>query len=224
MRTDQARIVVLGKQGSGKGTQCELLADHFGLVHLATGDLLRAAVRDRTPLGRRAQALMENGELVSDDLVFALLDEELRRAAGRGFSLDGVPRTLAQARALDRHLGDHGLDAAVELDVPGDLVMRRMATRRVCPTCGTLTTAPDPAVATVPCQRCDGTAVARPDDTVDAIARRLALYEEETRPVLDWYEERRLLVRVDGDGDPEEVFGRVLASLEVQLSPAPSPR
>lgn len=216
------RLVVLGRQGSGKGTQCARLSALFGVRHVSTGDLLREAVREQTAVGRRVAPVLEGGRLVSDDLIVDLLAEQARHADWErsGFILDGFPRTLAQAQAFfgaagvieedarSRHPAV-GLDAAVELAVPLDVVLDRLQRRRVCPVCGTVVTVDDPAVESVPCPNGHGPAIRREDDQPDAIRRRLELYDQETRPLLPWFEQRGLLVQVDGTGEPDDVTARL---------------
>jgi adenylate kinase len=208
------RLVILGRQGSGKGTQGARLAHHLGLVHLSTGTLLRANVEERTPLGRRVQRYLNQGRLVPDQLVLDLVAQELadEDVVRRGFLLDGFPRTQAQAQGLLDLLGTPGLHAAIHLDVPLAEVQRRLAARRVCRRCDTPTVAPA-GEAVVRCPSCGGDAVVRADDTPEAIARRLEAYEAESAPLLRLFERHGLLVEVDAVGDPDEVFERMLRAL-----------
>ncbi len=209
------RLVVLGRQGAGKGTQAAKMVAHLGVHHLSTGTVLRQEVAADTPLGREVAELMADGRLVPDELVLkvvenCLSDEEIKR---RGFLLDGFPRTQRQAAALLQLLGRRGLDAAINLEVPVAVVRRRLLARRVCSRCDTPTTARH-REHTVYCQVCGGTAVRRPDDTPDAIERRLATYEEQTGPLLGFFREKRLLVEVESLGSPEEVFERLICELQ----------
>jgi adenylate kinase len=206
------RIVFLGPPGAGKGTQAASLARDLGLPHLSTGDLLRAAVAARTPLGLEAEGHMRAGRLVPDDLVLAILGERLAHPDARnGFLLDGFPRNLAQAQALDRHTD---LDVAVAFDIPLELLLPRLTDRRSCPTCHTvynLTTRP-PKVP----DRCDHDGVVlvhRPDDRPEAVRTRLDVYRTETEPLLRHYELRGILRRVDATGSPEVVQARVRAAV-----------
>ncbi|MEM9037427.1 MAG: adenylate kinase [Actinomycetota bacterium] len=182
------RLVVFGRQGAGKGTQCLKLSAHFGVPHISTGDMLRAAVEAGTPFGMKAKAIMDAGELVPDDVMVGIVDERLGQDdAEPGFLLDGFPRTNDQADALDRLLGDRELVAAINLEVPEDVVIERMLAR------------------------------GREDDTEDAIRRRLDLYLEQTAPLLDHYRKLGLLIEVDGVGSEEEVAGRLRSAIENRL-------
>lgn len=225
--------MVLGRQGSGKGTQCARLAERFGIRHVSTGDLLRDAVRAGTEMGKRVAPLVESGALVPDATVVDLVCDEAQRSdwEHNGFVLDGFPRTVAQAESffslvgtLDEDRSSHpdvGLDAAIALEVPVEEVVQRLARRRVCPVCGTIVTVDDASVDQVPCPLGHGPAVRREDDEPRALRRRLRLYEEETGPLLPWFEERHLLHRVDGVGDPDGVFERVLEALGALLDLQP---
>jgi len=174
------RLVILGRQGSGKGTQSARLAERYGVPHISTGDILRVAVAEQTDLGQRAMAIMDAGDLVPDEIMLGIIEERLAAPdAARGFVLDGFPRTDAQAQGLAALLGTEGLDLAVDLAVPDEVVIERMLAR------------------------------GRADDTEEAIQRRLDLYEEQTAPLLEWYSNQDLLVTVDGVGTPDEVFGRL---------------
>jgi adenylate kinase len=216
---DSARLLVLGRQGAGKGTQCERLARQLAVPHISSGDVLRAAVRTSTDLGRAAQRSMIAGDLVPDSLVVAAVAERLEQPdTGRGFVLDGFPRTRAQARTLFDLLHPMEIDAAVDIEVPADIVVRRLAARRVCESCGKISvaTACEPSIR---CRSCGHQAVQRADDTPAAIARRLAIYESETRPLLDWLAARGQLLVVDGVGSPDDVERRVIEAIEPVLTP-----
>jgi len=182
------RLVILGRQGSGKGTQCERLIESYGPVHISTGDMLRSAVAEGTDLGRRAAAIMDAGDLVPDEVINGIVAERLAKpdVVEHGFLLDGFPRTPAQAEALDSILDAAGtpLDLALNLDVPVDEVTARMMAR------------------------------GRADDTEEAIRRRLELYETETAPLLDFFEDAGVLRVVDGMGDEDEVFDRLVVVVD----------
>ena len=216
---DGARLLVLGKQGAGKGTQCERLARRFRVPHISSGDVLRAAVKQGTDLGKAAQRFMIRGDLVPDTLVIGAIAERIAApdAAERGFILDGFPRTGGQALALSEFLQPDGIDVAIDIDVPSEVVVRRLAARRVCSSCGKMAVAPS-GETIVPCLSCGGEAEQRADDTVEAIARRLALYEEQTRPLLVGLASRDLLVTVDGMGTPDEVERRILTAIRPFLA------
>ena len=205
------RVVVLGRQGAGKGTQCVRLARRLRVPHISTGDVLRAAVHDGTDLGRRVAVVMNAGDLVPDALMLDVVADRLRQPdAKRGFVLDGFPRTLAQGQALLDLLGDHGLDLAVDLDVPEDVVIARIAARRICRDCGDTSVALDAATTAYPCE-CGGTMEQRADDTELAVSRRLAIYADQTRPLVNWLASLNLLVTVDGTGSPDDVEARLLS-------------
>ncbi len=180
------RLVIVGRQGSGKGTQCARLVERYGTVHISTGDMLRAAVVAGTELGQKAKALMDVGELVPDEIMNGIVEERLGQpdVVADGFLLDGFPRTPAQAETLERIVGPGGLDVAINLDVPVDEVTARMLAR------------------------------GRADDTEASIRRRLELYEQETAPLLSWFASRGLLATIDGMGTEDEVFARLVASIE----------
>lgn len=210
-------VVLLGKQGAGKGTQCSALSAQYGIPHVSTGDILRAAVRDGTELGVQVKAVMEAGDLVGDDLVVALVKERFAQPdAARGALLDGFPRTLAQARALDAMLGVERVSLCVNLDVPTSLVVERLSKRRVCQECGAVFRADDPAGVSGTCEKCGGDLIQRSDDQPDAITTRLDAYERDTAPLLDYYRERELLVTVNGDQSVEAVGADVSSALRTR--------
>ena len=207
-------IVVLGKQGAGKGTQCKRLAQHLRIPHVSTGDILRAAVRDNTAVGREVASILEAGQLVSDDLVNRLVKERFAEpdAAG-GALLDGFPRTDVQAQALDEILGDDGVKICINLDVPNELVAQRLSSRRVCQECGAIYRDTDIEAISGTCTNCGGDVIQRADDMPEAIIKRLEVYERDTAPLLSFYDARGLLVRVDGDQDPQDVTADILEAL-----------
>ena len=211
-----ARLVLLGKQGAGKGTQCARLARHYVVPHISTGDMVRAAVRVGTEFGRKAKEYMDAGELLPDDVIVGIVDERLMLddTRARGFILDGFPRTVAQATSLLEILQPRGLDLAVNLDVPREAVLARLAARRVCSDCGANYSVDDRPKYDWTCDVCGGDVIQRADDTEEAIIRRLDLYERETSPLIAWFAERDLLVAVDGLGDPDEVTARLIRVID----------
>lgn len=214
-----ARIVMLGRQGAGKGTQCVRLSRHFVVPHISTGDMLRAAVREGTPLGKMAKEIIDAGGLVGDDIMVGIVSERLDvdDARLRGYILDGFPRTVAQAVALDGITTKRPLDAVIDLVVPRELVLSRLSARRVCRDCGANYQASGNEQQPWTCENCGGDVVQRDDDTPDAINRRLDLYETQTQPLIDFYGETGRLIQVDGVGSPDEVFGRLTKAVEQRL-------
>ena len=207
-------VVLLGKQGAGKGTQCAALSSQYEIPHVSTGDILRAAVREGTELGLKVKAVMDAGDLVSDDLVVALVQERFAQSdAARGALLDGFPRTLAQAQALDAMLGDEKVSICVNLDVPTSLVVDRLSKRRVCQECGAIFRADEPAGVSGTCEKCGGDLMQRADDQPEAITTRLEAYERDTAPLLDYYRDRNLLETVNGDQSVAAVGADVSAAL-----------
>jgi adenylate kinase len=205
-------LVILGKQGAGKGTQCQVLVERYGIPQISTGDILRAAVKSGSELGQRVKAVMDAGELVSDDLVIALVKDRFAQPdAARGGLLDGFPRTTAQAEALEELLGADGVSLCINLDVATDLVVGRLSARRVCQECGAIYTETDPAAVSGTCEKCGGDVIQRHDDQPDAIRQRLAAYERDTAPLLGFYESRGLLVSVDGAQAPADVTAAIEA-------------
>jgi adenylate kinase len=210
------RLVILGKQGAGKGTQCVRLARHYVVPHISTGDMFRAAVRMGTEFGMRAREYMDAGELIPDEVVIGVVKERLEQddTKVRGFILDGFPRTSNQAEQLAAILGPNDVDLAIDIEVPMDVVLKRLAGRRVCSTCGTNFSTATPPKYDWTCDVCGGEVVQREDDTVDAIKRRLVLYEEQTEPLITWYLERDKLVSIDGMGTPDDVTQRLVRAID----------
>jgi adenylate kinase len=178
--------------------------------------MLRSEVKSRSALGLRAAKLMDEGELIPDDLVMEMVGGRLteRDTTGRGFVLDGCPRTTGQAEALEQLSEPFGLDMVIDLQVPTSLVMKRLASRRVCVDCGANYSTAAPPLVNWTCDVCGGEVIQRQDDTEEAIERRLNLYEEETAPLLDWYKKRDLLVEINGTGSPDSVTRRVVGAID----------
>ena len=217
------RMVLLGPPGSGKGTQASAMQRRWGLAHLASGDLLREDVRDDTELGRKAKPYMDAGELVPDELILDMMEKRLARPnaqaglPGRGFVLDGFPRTLAQAQALDQRLAAMGqpLDAVVCLRVSEEEILRRLSGRLVCPQCHAIYQAETmPPKRPGLCDRCGSPLVQREDEDPEVVRNRLRVYEEQTAPLEEYYRSRGLLHEVDGAIGVDRVLAEVSRILE----------
>jgi adenylate kinase len=212
-----ARLLILGKQGAGKGTQALRLSRHYVVPHISTGDTFRAAVRSGSEFGKLAKQYLDAGDLVPDDVVIGVVRERLTRAdaSHRGFILDGFPRTVAQAESLIEILAPQGPDLAIDLEIATVHVLKRLASRRVCADCGANYSVPDnpPRVRGI-CDVCGGEVLQRADDTEDAIRHRLEIYERQTAPLITWYEEQHLLVRVDALGSADEVTERIVVEVD----------
>lgn len=200
-------IVLLGAPGAGKGTQAARLVSGFGLAHISTGDLLRAAVKAESPLGLEAKSYMDAGELVPDSLVIGLIKERLAQPdASGGVILDGFPRNTAQAEALDAELAALGLgvDMALAIQVDPEVIIGRLSARRCCRDCGYIGSAADAA-----CPECGGEMYQRDDDRPETVRNRLEVYGRSTAPLLDYYSAAGLLAEVDGDRAPDAVFADI---------------
>lgn len=206
----------MGPQGAGKGTQGERIAEKYGIPAIATGEIFRWALKGHTALGNEVEQYVEAGKLVPDDLTIAVVAERLKAAdASDGFLLDGFPRSLAQARALDGILEGQGasLDAVIVLEVPEELSLHRLLGRRVCSECGKNYHVDSPPENDWICDRCGGAVVARDDDHAETITERLRLYHQTTEPLKEYYEAKGLLRTIDGDGSPDEVFARITEAI-----------
>jgi len=204
-------IVLLGAPGAGKGTQAARLVQELGLVHISTGDLLRAAVKAETPLGLEAKGYMDAGELVPDSLVVGLIRQRLAEPdAAAGIILDGFPRNATQAVALDAELASLGqeIDMALAIQVDPEVIIGRLASRRCCRDCGFIGSEDDAV-----CPHCGGEMYQRDDDKPDTVRNRLEVYANSTAPLIDYYRGAELLREGDGDRPPEVVFAEVLALL-----------
>jgi adenylate kinase len=218
------RIVLLGPPGAGKGTQAKLMQERIGVPHIASGDLLRAAVAARSELGRAAQTYMSRGELVPDALVIDMIEQRLRQnGADPSFLLDGFPRTVAQAEALEQRLVAQGIPLAhvVSLEVPREELVRRLSGRRTCRGCGAMYHVElDPPGRPNRCDHCGGELYQRDDDREETIRARLGVYDTSTAPLTAFYRGRGLLREIDGTGPTAQVLERILA----QLAGAPGER
>ncbi len=216
----------MGAPGSGKGTQAQRLVQRFGIPQISTGDLLRSAVARGTDYGKRAKAAMDAGQLVVDEIVLGIIRERLGEPdAARGFILDGFPRNLAQAQALEALLSTLGaaLDAVVLFEVDYDEIIKRISGRRSCPTCAKVFNSPAARPGDVPrCDRCPDhpALIQRPDDEEGTVRRRLEVYERETRPLAQFYAGRGLLRTINADAPVADVTTRLLAALASIPAPA----
>lgn len=204
-------IVLLGAPGAGKGTQAAKLVEEFATPHISTGDILRAAVKNQTELGKKAKGYMDAGDLVPDSLIIDLMDERLREPdCEKGFILDGFPRTTAQAVALDDMLVrlERPLDAALLVDVDPEVIIKRLTERRCCKECGYIGTAADAT-----CPKCGGEMYQRDDDNETTVRNRLDVYAKSTSPLIDYYKGKGLLKGVDGDRPVDTVYVDVKAQL-----------
>jgi adenylate kinase len=212
-----ARVVLLGPPGAGKGTQAKLLQDEFGACQISTGDILRKAVAEQTPLGKEAAEYINRGALVPDDVIVNLVAERLKeRDCEKGFVLDGFPRTIPQAQGLDRILKTMGLSLNVVLSVqvPENIVIERLAGRRTCRSCGALSHMVfNPPKKAGVCDHCGGELYQRDDDREETIANRLKVYEKQTAPLANYYRERGLLREIDGVGEVNDIRARVTKAL-----------
>jgi adenylate kinase len=208
-------LILLGPPGSGKGTQAAMLQDQLHLPHISTGDLLRDHVRRGTELGKRAQTFMDNGQLVPDALILDMLFERVsQRDCANGYILDGFPRTLPQAEALQARLKGKPAPVVINLDLPDVTIIKRLTNRVSCEKCGT----PYHLIYSPPktqgkCDKCDGQLVQRSDDTEAVITKRLKIYHEQTAPLIAYYAKQKLLHTINCDTPKENVFSQVIAQI-----------
>ena len=212
-----ARVVLLGPPGAGKGTQAKLLQEKFSACQISTGDILRKAVAERTPLGTAAAQYIDRGALVPDDVIVGLVAERLKeKDCEKGFILDGFPRTIPQAESLDTMLRDMrlSLNRALSVQVPRSVIIERLAGRRSCKNCGALAHMVfSPPKREGVCDRCGGELYQRQDDREETVAHRLKVYEQQTAPLVDYYRGRNLLREIDGVGAVDEIRARVMEAL-----------
>jgi adenylate kinase len=212
-----ARVVLLGPPGAGKGTQAKLLQEEFGAVQISTGDILRKAVADQTPLGKEAAGFISSGALVPDSVIVNLVAERLKeKDCEKGFLLDGFPRTIPQAQSLDEILAKMGLDlnCVLSVQVPQSVIIERLAGRRTCRKCGAMFhVAFNAPKREAVCDRCGGELYQRDDDKEQTIANRLQVYDNQTAPLANYYRERGLLREIDGVGKIDQIRARVIEAL-----------
>lgn len=217
-------VILMGAQGSGKGTQAERIGPELKLVKVATGDLFRAAIAQQSELGLQVQSIIESGNLVPDELTNAIVQVRLAQIAAmreksddvQGALFDGFPRTESQARALDSILEGQGvgLNSVIEIDVPREKLVTRLAGRRTCESCGAVYHVEiDPPAIEGICDKCGGKLMQREDDKPDAIARRLSLYDNQTKPLMEYYRDKGVLVTINGDQDIDAVTADILTAV-----------
>lgn len=211
------KLVLLGPPGAGKGTQAAKIVETYGITHISTGDMLRAAVKAGTELGKKAETYMSKGELVPDEVVIGLAVERVQQPdCAKGFLLDGFPRTVNQAEALDKALASSGmpLDAVISLEVAEEEVVRRLGGRRMCRSCGAIGSSGADGVAPTVCEACGGELYTRTDDQPEAIMRRMEVYRAQTEPLVEYYSGKGILISVSAIGSVDDVFTRIQEALE----------
>ena len=209
------KLILLGAPGAGKGTQAEVLCKKLGIPSISTGNILRAAIKDGTPTGLKAKSYIDAGKLVPDEVIIGIVDERLSQDdCAKGYILDGVPRTIAQAEALEK--AGIRFDAVVSIEISEDEILRRMSGRRVCEACGSSynVEAVPPRVEGI-CDNCGGKLIQRKDDTPETVRERLKVYHTETEPLVDFYGDRGLLKRVAVSGSKEATTEAILAALGI---------
>lgn len=211
------KIIMLGAPGAGKGTQAKKISAKYDIPHISTGDIFRANIKNGTELGKKAKSYMDQGLLVPDELTVDLVMDRIKKEdCKNGYILDGFPRTIPQAEALDQALKALGekLDYAIEVDVPDENIVKRMAGRRACVHCGaTYHIVHAPTKVENICDACGGDLILRDDDKPETVTKRLTVYHDQTKPLIDYYKEEGILATVDGTADLEDVFKAVVAIL-----------
>lgn len=211
------KIIMLGAPGAGKGTQAKMIADKYSIPHISTGDIFRANIKNNTELGQKAKTYMDKGLLVPDDLVVDLIMDRFKEPdCANGYVLDGFPRTIPQAEALDNALKAVGerVDFAINVEVPDENIVTRMSGRRACVGCGaTYHIVYNPTKTENVCDRCGKELILRDDDKPETVQKRLSVYHEQTQPLIHYYEEKGVMKEVDGTVDMKEVFAAITAIL-----------
>ncbi|MEW5899636.1 MAG: adenylate kinase [Bacillota bacterium] len=211
-------LLIMGPPGAGKGTQAEVLVKELQITHISTGDMFRNAIKEGTEMGKKAKEYMDRGELVPDEVVVGMVKDRLSQPdCAKGFLLDGFPRTLPQARALDETLQSMGikLDGVINIDVPRERLMARLTGRRVCKNCGaSYHILFNPPQTPGKCNACGGELYQRSDDNEEAVANRLDVYEAQTQPLIEYYQEKGLLKNINGDQEISKVLADILTSLK----------
>lgn len=210
-------ILLMGPPGAGKGTQAAELVAKFQIPHISTGDMFRAAVKEGTELGKQAKACMDAGQLVSDSITIGIVKERLAKPdCHKGFILDGFPRTLEQASALDVTLAELRikLDRVLNINVPVEDLISRLTGRRICKGCGaTFHVTFNPSAAGSKCEKCDGELYQRADDTEETVTKRLTVYSDQTKPLIEYYEDHGLYTEIDGRQQIDKVLADIVTSL-----------
>ena len=211
-------ILLMGPPGAGKGTQAAQLVEKFHIPHISTGDMFRAAVKEGTPLGKQAKEYMDNGQLVPDSVTIGIVKERLAKAdCSTGFILDGFPRTTEQAEALDRTLQELGikLDRVINIIVPDGVLVGRMTGRRICRSCGaTYHKEYNPSKQGSICDKCGGELYQRDDDREETVTKRLSVYQAQTKPLIEYYQDKGLYTEIDGQQDIDKVLADIVVSLK----------
>ena len=204
------KVILLGAPGAGKGTQAVRLAERYNIPHISTGDIFRSNIKERTPIGIVAKSYIDKGQLVPDEVTIQIVQERLEKDdCKNGYLLDGFPRTVSQAEALD---GFSEIDSVVNIDVPLNKLMRRITGRRVCGKCGESYHI-DYLDGSTSCRKCDGELIQRADDNEETVGKRLEVYEKQTAPLIDHYKSKGKLIDIDGDGDIDSVFAAIIERL-----------